>query len=117
MYRIFCQNTKNFFTINQEGELENDYRLKIAQPLKGLADIQLYEKWKAENKEKHDEVNNLVYEINNSKDMFHSFKTFSWELWGYGFEAAMNSKYDKSIVEEQLKLINLLLGTQYWVEL
>lgn len=117
MYRIFCRNAKNFFRMNLQGESENDFRMEIAQPLKGLADIKLYEKWKSKNNDKYNEVNNLVYQINSNKDTYHAFETFSHELWGYGYESFMSSKYDTDIIQEQLKLIHLLLGTQYWVEL
>lgn len=117
MYRIFCQNVKNFFILNQEGEFKDEFRLRIAQPIKGLANFELYTKWKNDIDEKYDEVNNLVYEISKNTDEFHYFKTFSRELWGYGYESALKEKFSEHIVKEQLKLINLLIGTQYWVEL
>lgn len=117
MYRIFCESVKNFFIINREGEEKNEFRLRIAQPIKGFADKELYNKWKREDKQKFQEVSNLVYEINENKGKFHSFETFSRDLWGYGYEAIKSNNFPKDIIREQLKLIDLLLSMQYWVEL
>lgn len=115
MYRIFCESVKNFFAINKEGEQKNEYRLKIAQPIKALADKSLYFHWKKNEPLKYDEVNNLVYEIDKNKDRLHSFKTFSWDLWGHGYESMPSEEFDEETVREQLKLINLLLSRQYWL--
>jgi len=116
MYRIFRQNLNNYFKLNKDGDPENEFRLKIAQVMRGIADKELYEKWAMENNELYEEVNNLVYEIKQNSDHFRSFKTFSWDLWGYDYRAEKSNKFSKEIMEEQLKLINLLLGTQYWIE-
>ncbi|GAU76034.1 hypothetical protein F3D3_0630 [Fusibacter sp. 3D3] len=37
----------------------------------------------------------------------------SWELWGYGFDGEYHN-VNEDVLEEQLKIIDLLLGTQYW---
>ncbi|MFA7573388.1 MAG: hypothetical protein WCY24_06680 [Lutispora sp.] len=116
MYKVFRQNIDNFFFLNRHGSSEKEFRLKIAQVLKGLAYKDIYEQWAVENKEMYEEVNNLVYEIQQNKDRFHSFDAFSWDLWGLDYKAEKNNRFSKDIVGEQLKLINLLLGTQYWIE-
>jgi hypothetical protein len=103
--------------LNQECELKNEYRLRIAEPLKGLADIELYNKWKTESPEKYEEVNNLVYQIKHNIHRFPRFDNFSWDLWGYDFIAAESPKFPADVVEEQLKLINILLGTKYWIDI
>ncbi len=117
MYRIFCESVKNYFIINKEGEQNNEYRFRIALPIKGLADKELYNIWKSENDQKYHEVNNLVYEIKNNICEYHYFKTFSRDLWVYGYETIKNSMFSDEIVIEQLKLINVLLSRKYWVEL
>jgi hypothetical protein len=111
---MFCNNVKNFFKLNNR---DNEYRNIIAQPLKGLADVELYNRWKNYDKEKYDEVNNIVYEINVNSNNYHSFKTFARELKGYYFKAIPNLKFPKEALNEQLKLINILLGVQYWIDL
>jgi len=113
MYRQFCKNYKNFIKLNKAGLEKNEYRLKIAESIKGLADLETYKKWKENNDIRYSEIENIVFEINRRKDVFH-FESFSWELDGYGFEARKSDSADREKVEEQLKLIDILLGTSYW---
>ena len=117
MYRIFTESVNNFFLINQEGENHDEYRLRIAQPIKGLADINLYTQWKKENSYYFHETNNLVYEINQSSEKIHSFKTLARDLWAYGYDAIKNNSFSTDVINEQLKLIRLLASRKYWVEL
>lgn len=117
MYKIFKQNLNNFFEINKYGNPESEFRIKIAQVLRGMTDKELYGKWEIENNELYEEVNNLVCEIRRNTDRFRRFDSFSRDLWGYGYKAEKSERFSKEIVEEQLKLINLLLGTQYWVDM
>jgi len=116
MYRIFAQNLNNYFLINKYGDSNKEFRLKIAQVLRGMADKTLYEEWAANDIEKYYEINNLVYEIQNNKKRFHTFESFAWDLWGYGYKAEKSNSFASEVVEEQLKLIDLLLGTQYWFD-
>jgi hypothetical protein len=115
MYRQFCKNYKNFIKLNKAGLEKNEYRLKIAESIKGLADLETYKKWKENNDIRYSEIENIVFEIKRRKDIFH-FKSFSWELDGYGFEARKSDSADREKVEEQLKLIDILLGTSYWYD-
>lgn len=62
---------------------------------------------------RYKKVATLLWAINNSSDCFPSFKAFSWELWGYGFDGQQYI-VDKAELEEQLRLVDLLLSTQYW---
>ena len=117
MYKIFRQNLNNYFSLNKSENTENEFRLKIAEALKGLADKSLYDKWAIENPKLYEETKNLIYEIERNIRRFHPFECFSQDLWGLGYEARKSDKFPNAIVEEQLKLINLLLGTQYWVEI
>lgn len=117
MYRIFKQNLNNYFILNKDGDQEKEFRLKIVQVFKGIAYKELYEKWAVENRDMYEEVNNLVYEIRKNSDRFRTFESFSWDLWGYDYKAEKSNKFPEDIVEEQLKLINLLLGTQYWFDI
>jgi hypothetical protein len=113
MYRQFCENYKNFIKLNKAGLGKNEYRLKIAESIRGLADLETYKKWKENNDVRYSEIENIVFEIKRRKDIY-NFKSFSWELDGYGFEARKNDSADREKVEEQLKLIDILLGTSYW---
>ncbi|WP_069649760.1 hypothetical protein [Caloranaerobacter ferrireducens] len=111
MYRLYCQNLKNYLEINKAGNF-NEFRLRITRPLLFLADVEKYKKLKKEDV-LYKEVNNLVYEINKNK--YIRFDTFSWELWALDFRSEKDDSFPKEIVDEQLKLINLLLGIQYWI--
>lgn len=113
MYKNFCRNLKNYLEANKNGSNE-EFRLKIIKPFKILADIELYNKLSNKNLTEIKEVNNLVYEINKEKKTYHQFKQFSWDLWLADFKAIKSEKFDKEIVNEQLKILKLLLGTQYW---
>jgi hypothetical protein len=42
MYRQFCKNYKNFIKLNKAGLEKNKYRLKIAESIKGLVDLETY---------------------------------------------------------------------------
>ena len=117
MYKIFRQNLKNYFSLNKSEKSKNEFRLKTAEVLKGLADKSLYDKWAIENPKLYEETNNLIYEIEKNIKRFHPFECFSRDLWGLGYKARKNDNFSETVIEEQLKLINLLLGTQYWVEI
>lgn len=114
MYNMFCRNLNNYFEANIEGDPDTEFRLRIAQVLKGIADKNLYNDWAIKAKEKYEEVNNLVYEISQNIDRYHGFKIFSHDLWVYDFKAQKSNGFPKEIIEEQLKLVDLLLGHQYW---
>ncbi|NLN48492.1 MAG: hypothetical protein GX154_05275 [Clostridiales bacterium] len=113
MYRIFCESLDNFFAFNKDAK-DGEYRLKIAQPLKALSDIGLYNEWKVKNTDKHKEVNNLIYEINKNINKYPTFSTFSSDLKGYGYESRFTHGFDREVIEEQLKLIDTILKLQYW---
>lgn len=115
MYRIFGQNLKNYFLINRDGDPESAYRIKIAQVLRGLSDYELYRRWEKEKPEAFNEINNLVQKIKESTDKYPRFEAFSYDLWGYGYQAVQNGQFSEEDIQEQLKLIDLCLGTQYWI--
>jgi len=114
MYKNFCRNLKNYIEINKNSSKE-EFRIKIIEPFKVLADIDLYHEIKGENSPRIQEVNNLVYQINKEKDKYHPFKQFSEDLWLCGFDSEKSEAIDKSKIDEQLKILKLLLGTQYWI--
>ncbi|RKD23567.1 hypothetical protein SAMN02745883_01384 [Caminicella sporogenes DSM 14501] len=113
MYRLYCQNLKNYLDVNKTENFD-EFRLKIIKPLLILADVEKYKRLKEENA-LYKEVNNLVYEINNNKHKYIRFDTFSWELWALDFRSKKDNFFSEEIINEQLKLINLILGTQYWI--
>jgi hypothetical protein len=114
MYSRFVKNFHNYMSLNKIDENFTDYRLSITKPIFGIADIKTLEFWKLNDPKLYEEAAHLLYEISKRKDRIHAFKAFSWELWGYGFDVAELELPLTDRLEEQLKLIELLLGTHYW---
>lgn len=112
IYKALSRNLNNFFKINKDLD-ENNYRLNIAEVLAGLTDISLYKKWKIEDKKKYEELNNIIFQINNNTNRYYTFNTLAYDLWGYGYKAEQSDNFSSDIIEEQLKLINLCLRGQY----
>jgi hypothetical protein len=115
MYKHFIRNLNNYLELNIGGLSNDEFRMRSVECLKALSDIGTYHAWKECNPEKYKEVCHIIYEIEQNKKRYHSFETFAWELWGYGYDGKKNNEYSKEMVEEQLKMIDLLLGTHYWI--
>ena len=111
MYMHFGRNIKNYLKLCEGRE---DYRARIAQILRGLADVELYKSWEKEDQDKYREVNNLVYHINKNIDKYQTFETFARDLWAYEYVSEEDKSFSMEDVEEQLKLINLCLRGMYW---
>lgn len=101
-------------SLNKIDENFDDYRISIAKPILGIADINMLNFWKLNEPMLYEETTHILYEISMRKNHIHAFKAFSWELWGYGFDVAQLELPLTDRLEEQLKLIELLLGTHYW---
>ncbi|MGL4346184.1 MAG: hypothetical protein ACRCTE_13380, partial [Cellulosilyticaceae bacterium] len=97
----------------EEGESQC-YRLKVAEVLEGLVDVKLYNRWRQQGAEQYKIVSNLVYQINQSIEQFPRFETLAWDLWGMGYDEIAYDEYTTEDTLEQLKIINLCLGTAYW---
>ncbi len=116
MYRQFCKNLENFIKINETDD--ENYRLKIAKELKGLTDPDLYKKAKESRDNRYMYISNLIFRIQAYQDKYPAIKKFLWELWGYGFDAVRFEDMDiesEEKIQEKVKLIDLLLGTHYWI--
>lgn len=110
MYSLFCKNLDNY--INKYNS-NADYRNKVAISLTGLLEPDVYKKYKDNNLEEYYRISHIVYTINYLKDVYHAFQTFSWELWGVGYDAIKNEEIDNLFEADQIELIKLLLGYQY----
>jgi hypothetical protein len=113
VYRLFCENFKNYLKINSYTEDNIDERYKIAEPLFALTDINTYEMWKKNNYHKYEQVNNLVFGIYSKKDEYRRFEHFSWELGMYGYKPVKSNKISATTLNEQLNLVKLLLSFEY----
>ena len=110
MYRIFCENYRNFIKSFNEDSI----RLEIAKPLELIADINRYEKEKEKDSILYKKVCDLIYFMQENISRFPRFKAFLWTLSSRNINA---KKYDISKteeLEEQCKLINSFLKLAYW---
>jgi hypothetical protein len=114
MYRMFCLSVNNYLEVNDYSIQNQDFRSKITESIKILADIDMYNKLKESKLPIIEEVENLVFQIGQKKDIFPSFNAFSWELEGYGFDKKQSENINEDVIFEQLKLIDLLLSCHYW---
>jgi hypothetical protein len=115
MYNLFCRNLANYHKLNDLDNFADSHRLSITKPLILMSNIELYNEEKSLNSIHYREVENLIYEIEQQIRCFPSFKAFSWELWGYGFDKKCHPEFSQNIVFEQLTLIDLLLSCHYWI--
>jgi len=115
MYNLFVKNLENYILLNQVDFIDDEFRISIVRPLEGLMSVDKFKLWEKENFKEYKELSNIIYEIGERIMEYRSFKVFSWELWGYGFDGEQSFDFKEEIVNEQLKLIDLLLGTHYWI--
>ena len=114
MYRRFVENMRCFLEVNYSKASVENYRYKTVKSMETLLDVKKFLELKGNDIEKYKEISNVIWEINKNIDEYPSFKVFSWELWGYGFDGEKYNCNDISRLNEQLKIIDLLLSTQYW---
>jgi len=112
MYNQFVKNMEWFLELNK-GADGHDYRYKLVKRLKPLTDINEFNRLRYHDINYYNELENLIWAIGHETEKYPSFKALSWELYGYGFDGKQNHSENKSL-SEQLQIIDLLLGTQYW---
>tara|TARA_Y100001933_G_scaffold246032_1_gene277400 strand:+ start:395 stop:736 length:342 start_codon:yes stop_codon:yes gene_type:complete len=112
MYNQFVKNMDWFLELNK-GSNGKNYRYEMVKRLEPLKDINCFKALRYQDSEYYNELLNLIWSIGDNIDRYPSFKSLSWELWGYGFDGEKHISNSKDI-EEQLKIIDLLLSTQYW---
>lgn len=112
MYSHFVRNMTCFFNINKEHETP-DYRYTLAKELEPLGDVNVFKNLESTNMESYKMLQGIIWAITNNAQRYPSFKSFAWELWGYGFDGVYYP-IEANELEEKLKMIDLLLSTQYW---
>ena len=103
MYRIFCESYKNFIKSFEE----ENYRLKMAEPLELLVDIDEYIKKENKQSEKFKKLCDLIYFMKENVERFPRLKAFIWTLSSRNIAKVED-------LEEQTKLINSFLKLAYW---
>ena len=89
MYRIFCESYDNYLkTFN-----EDNYRLRVAEPLQLITNIDKYRKEKESNSEIYKKLCDLVHFMQENIEKFPKFKAFLWTL---NSREIYGKKYDVS---------------------
>ena len=117
MYNQFCKNLKNYIEINSNINCVDSIRLKIAEEIIPLTDIESYKAHKKHNDPLYKEVEEFIYALSKYKKKYPSFDKFIWELWAYGFDTAQKESLHHDMIkymDEKAKLIDLMLSTHYF---
>jgi hypothetical protein len=104
---------EHFLSLYEGVEPDDDQRLKLVKMLEPLRDVALFRQLRTMDPEHYKEIEHLIWALGRHVDRYPAFKAFSWELWAYGFDGQRHDEVDEGI-DEQLRLIDLLLSTQYW---
>jgi hypothetical protein len=121
MYNQFCKNLKNYIRINSDinpDNSDNNIRLRIAEDIIPLTDIESYKAYKKHNDPLYREIGQFIYALSKYKKKYPSFDKFIWELWAYGFDIIKTEDlyHDKiRYMDEKAKLVDLMLSTHYFV--
>jgi len=113
MYKQFIRNMDFFLKLNNSGDNLSNYRFDLVKEIETIRSIELFEALKNTNLKCYQKMSTIIWAVKNNTHRYPAFKAFSWELWGYGFDGEYYEVNEKEL-EEQLKLIDLLLSTQYW---
>ncbi len=109
MYNQFVKNLNNYLALNASDNIAPNRRYQIGESLKPLADIEKFKQLKDDKPQQYHQLCALIWALDSDE----RFAIISWELWGRGFDKA-DCTVDSELLADQLKLVDLLLGTQYW---
>lgn len=117
MYNQFCRNLKNFIRINFHGNFDNSLRMKIAEDIIHLTDVEAYKVYKKRNDPLYRKIGEFIYILSKYKNKYPSLNRFIWELWAYGFdiiEPEDLQNHNIKHMDEKAKLVDLMLSTHYF---
>ena len=113
MYNQFIKNMDYFLKLNRTDDNTPNYRFDLVKEIETIKSVEAFNALKDKDLKHYQKLSTIIWALENNVHRFPAFKTLSWELWGYGFDGAYY-KVNEEELEEQLKLIDLLLSTQYW---
>ena len=117
MYNQFCKNLKKYIQINSDIDSVNNIRLKIAEDIIPLTDVESYKAYKKRNDPLYKEIGQFIFALSKYKKKYPSFDKFIWELWAYGFDIIKTEDpYHEKIkhMDEKAKLVDLMISTHYF---
>lgn len=110
MYSQFCENFRLYLKFHSDDLSKNEYLLSLLEPFYGLCNYNTYENWKLSSDIRYYELSNLIYHLENDSPTFVGFEKFYSQLCELGYDSHQSDEFDKDKLEEQLKLLNILLG-------
>ncbi|KUO76248.1 MAG: hypothetical protein APF77_24130 [Clostridia bacterium BRH_c25] len=114
MYRIFCESLRNYIKEFEQADAVNEYRCLIALPLKLIADLEMYNAEKAKASMLYRQVRDLLHYMKNNIEKYPKFEAFLWTLESRDITAEYYGVSSKEDLEEQAKLVNMILNLVYW---
>jgi hypothetical protein len=102
-----------FLKLNKPEEDTSNYRFDLVKELEAIKSVESFNALKDKDLKRFQKLSTIIWALKINVDKYPAFRIFSWELWGYGFDGAYY-EVDEEELEEQLRLIDLLLSTQYW---
>lgn len=114
MYRIFCESFKNYIKEFEEAGAVDEYRYLIALPLKLITDLERYNAEKAKESMLYRQISDLLYYMESNYEKYPKFKAFLWTLESRGIIAGYCGIVNRDDLEEQAKLVNMILNLAYW---
>lgn len=114
MYRIFCEGFNNYIKEFEQSGAVDENRYLIALPLKLITDLELYKAEKAKHSLRYRQLKDLLYYMENNIEKYPKFKAFLWTLEPRGITAEYYGVESREELEEQSKLVSLILNLAYW---
>ncbi len=114
MYRVFCESLKNYTNIYHNNSLKTQFRYRITEPVSLLADIHRLEEERTKDSLTFMKSCDLLASMQESVGRYPRFKAFLWTLESRGMKPKRYNVLSRYEVEEQMKLINMLLKLMYW---
>lgn len=114
MYRIFCESLNNYIHGFKDGD--DVYRMRIARPLLLLANMDEYKKEMAAESEVYKELCDLLVYMGQHLEQYPKMKAFLWTLESREMQGRSFGVSSVVTMDEQVKLVNMLLKLQYWAK-
>lgn len=112
MYDIFQSSIKYYLSTVESDK--SSYRYKIGVPIELMGDYDAYIKGKENSDERYYLLSDLLQYLSKNIDRYPRLKAFLWNLEGRGFEIKHYGIAKDTDLEEQCKLLDMIVKLAYW---
>ena len=113
MYRIVCKSYKNYIDDFLPNNTD-DYRYKVAKPLRLILKLSLYEEEKSKNSVDYQKLRHFIYLLKQDINKYPNTKSFLWSLESRGIYGKNYGVLSKEDFSELAKILNMFLKLSYW---